>query len=411
VFRYVILKKVLWINHFVPFPPKGGLLIRTNGLLAGVGLEHKIYLLAMIQPRLFKSYFSNAQEGIEKCKKALGGIVTEQEFIPFEAENYGMGRLLPLVQSLFSVSAYSVVWLRNKQLKQRIRELLASEHFDVIHLDTMELIESLPPTNVPIVINHHNAEHEMLLRRAAKESSLLKKILFRFEALKLAKFYRKNMHKAALHLACSKEDILSLTKFSPSSRFELVPNGVPVGDTPLPSRSKKLLFVGGLDWYPNRDAIEVFLESAWPLISETIPDISLEIIGKNPSEKILQLAKKYSNVAVLGFVDDISLNYKNVLAFICPLRDGGGTKLKVIDAMANRLPVIGSDIAFEGIAVSHLENGLVANNIDEIISCINVLKSDSTSWDRISSGAYSLVKKQYDVSAIAKKYAGILQSV
>src|SRR5690606_17818455 len=136
-----------------------------------------------------------------------------------------------------------------------------------------------------------------------------------------------------LHLVCSGDDAERLSAIAKDIHIEVIPNGIDVrqvvevkGDES--EAAPRLLFIGGLDWYPNADAINFFVEDVWPVITAAIPSTQIDIVGKNPSDVLKAFASADKRVHLHGFVDDIEPFYAACTVYVCPIRDGGGTKLK-----------------------------------------------------------------------------------
>ncbi|MDM7859647.1 glycosyltransferase family 4 protein [Alteromonas sp. ASW11-36] len=405
---------VLWLNHFVPYPAKGGLLIRTHGLLECVTKAHKVTLVCLIQPRLLTPYFNSVEQGLAEAKTFYENRGVEVHFFEMPAEKSTKARLWTAFYSLFSARPYSVNWLRAPKCKVFLKRLLKERTFDFIHVDTMGLIDHLPREQrfeCPVVINHHNAEHAMMERRAQKESNILKRWYYQLEARKIACFDADRMQKYQRHIVCSAPDGQALKALNSKIETSVVPNGVPflpeVKRTPIKGQ---LLFIGGLDWYPNTDAITFLLRDVCPMIIDRGLDVKIDIIGKNPSEEITALAQRYDFIEIHGYVDDISIFYAQAQAFLCPLRDGGGTKLKVLDAMNHGLPVIGTDIAFEGIAIQDGASGFKAESANEICDTIEKLLNSAAELDLVGVRARKLIKDEYDSHAISQNYTEFIQS-
>lgn len=400
-------KRVLWINHFVPYPAKGGLLIRTHGLLSAVVKEHDVTLLCVVQPRLIEPYFKDLESGLKEAKDFYQGQGVNIEFFVMPAEKSRLSRLLVAFTSLFSGAPYSVRWLDSPQLTARLRTINI-QSFDYVHVDTMGLMAMLPELKgeTPITVNNHNAEHVMMARRACKESNWLKRFYYQLESKKIAQFDSHHMQVVKSHIVCSPEDKDSLAALDPSLAIDVVPNGVSY--LPAPKRQPSIgrfLFVGGLDWYPNTDAILFLLDEVCPRLQSLGANIKIDIVGKNPSVEIVDKANRFNFVQLHGYVDDIELMYANAQAFLCPLRDGGGTKLKVLDAMNHGLPVIGTEIAFEGIAVEDGVNGFLTETAEQICTVVGSILENLDFSERVGSEARALVKNRYDSNVISKKYA------
>lgn len=405
--------KVLWINHFVPYPAKGGLLIRTSNLLTASVIAHHVDLVALIQPRLVRAYSPSLALGLERSRAALSGLVDALYMVTIPSERSALHRLATLIRSTLTNRPYSVCWLASDAAKELINKLLVTHDYDLIHLDTAALLPLLPINlTVPVVVNHHNAEHHMMRRRAQQERNWFKKILFLDEARKIRHFDRNKLGRIRHNIVCSEDDKKRLEALGvEANRVSIVPNAVAVPEHCQRSPDKnKLLFVGGLDWYPNKKGIEWFLRHIWPTLSAQYADLSLDIIGKCPSRTMTQLVAGSERVRLHGYVEDIGLYYRNALAFISPIFDGGGTKLKVLDAMANAIPVIGNSLAFEGIAVTDQLNAFIANDSRSYGAAVALLSEGHKGAD-LGRRAQALVAEKYSAIKVGNAYAMLIQSL
>ena len=370
-------------------------------------------MVCLIQPRLVAPYFDSVEEGIVQisqwCKEH--GITLYAFRMPSEKST--ASRYYTALAALFSSKPYSVKWLTSPEIQRFLSEKLQNESFDAVHIDTMGLLDNIDETLLPssVIVNHHNAEHIMMARRASKEPNPLKRLYYALEAKKIKAYDENKIRCYKHHIACSSPDAEEIKRLGNGVSATVVPNGVTIKNgIERHPKIGRFLFVGGLDWYPNTDAIIFLLEHLAPKLSNKKDIIQIDIVGKNPNDRIIELANKFEFVKLHGYVDDIDAMYADAQAFLCPLRDGGGTKLKVLDAMMHGLPVIGTDIAFEGIAVVDRKNGFVCNSICEITSQIleMVSSNDNVDCENVGKSARELVKENYDATKIARKYSRTL---
>jgi len=404
-----VKKNVLWVNHFLPYPPRGGLIIRTNSLLKEVSKHHNVTLVSLVQPRLVAPYFDTVSEGVEQIRQWCEANNIKLHAFHMSSEKSKISRYYTAIRSLFSSKPYSVNWLVSPEMNEFLSTKLDTTQFDVVHIDTMGMLVNLEGLNLPdsVIINHHNAEHIMMARRAKKETNLLKSIYYTLEARKIFSYDSQKAQKFKSHIACSKPDAEEIEKLGSGVSATVVPNGVTVKPEVFRNPIQgQFLFVGGLDWYPNTDAIIFLLREIAPLLKDKADKIQIDIVGKNPNEAIVAAAEQFEFVTLHGYVDDIDTMYANAQAFICPLRDGGGTKLKVLDAMMHGLPVIGTDIAFEGIDTRDGETGYICNDAQSIVNLL-VAMADSSSeqFESVGQAGRQLVVSNYNATSIAQSYS------
>jgi glycosyltransferase involved in cell wall biosynthesis len=320
-----------------------------------------------------------------------------------------------VIKSLFSSKSYKERWAYSQELSNSIKLHISENDFDVVHFDTISLLQyrSLFPKDQVIAINHHNIESAMLSRRACKQTNLFKKIYFHIEAKKIEILEKKHC-KSVVNLVVSDLDKSRLNNIVTDCEVEIIPNGVDIDyfkRVNSPYIENSLLWVGGLTWYPNTQAVLYTLKEIWPLLTKSVPDAKLFIIGRNPPESIIKEVEKYKNIHLLGFVDDIRPTMCSVSGFICPITDGGGTRLKVLNALALGSPLIATSMACEGVPVVDGVNVLLAETPEEFVKQSERLFRDSTLRKSISDNSRKLIEEDFDFVAIGKKLNNIFESI
>jgi polysaccharide biosynthesis protein PslH len=192
--------------------------------------------------------------------------------------------------------------------------------------------------------------------------------------------------------------------------ISIVSNGV---DTrtylpfPLEGRGKNILLIGSMDYKPNVDAALYFMGDIFPAVRKRHPDCTLTIVGKTPPDDIQRLAEE-PGVNVHSNVADVQPYYQKALVSVVPLRSGGGTRLKILEAMAFGTPVVSTSIGCEGLDVENNRNILIADDPVDFAGQIITLLTDLKLWNRISLNGRDLVQENYDWEQISRKYRAIL---
>jgi polysaccharide biosynthesis protein PslH len=404
------MKKILWLSHLLPYPPKGGVLQRSYNLIKEASKNHKITLLAFNQGNLCKTR-QEMDEGITHLRQYCDFV----DLIEIESEKSKMAKLQLLLGGLLPGQTYTTDWLKSKKFNAVLEGTLASNEFDIIHIDTI----SLAPYVINLhqykkVLNHHNIESLMLLRRAKNEKNIFKKIYFHWEGLKLKQYEKKHCNKFNLNITCSNLDSDRLIEHAPGITCIDIPNGVDLSyfksaNPTLLDRS--IVFAGGLSWYPNHDAMTFFLKDVWPQLNIEVPDVKMTVIGRSPATWMIELQKQYPNLTVTGFVDDVRPYIDKAYLYVCPIRDGGGTKLKVLDALAMKKLLIAHPIACEGIAVVDGESVIFATTPEEYIVKIKESFANKTKSLEIAENGYQIIADQYDFIKIGEKLSLAYNSI
>lgn len=405
--------RILWLSHLVPFPPKGGVLQRSYNLLREVAKYHEVDLLAFHQPNLMRPLVSDLDEGINESKRVLGRICEKVEFVNIVSEQQYLGNYRLALKSLFTKDPYNINWLKSSEYTSALQKLINDIDYDLIHFDTISLVPYFKYVDaIPTVLDHHNIESHMLLRRSDNEKNVLKKWYFHQEGLRLQSIEKDYCPQFSLNITCSETDKQQLEMISPKSNIEVVPNGVDL-EYFRPDVSVKqgvsLLFIGTLNWYPNVEAVRFIAHKLWPALKAVIPQVSIDIIGAEPPEDILQVGEKDATFNVHGFVDDILPFINQAAVYVCPIMDGGGTKLKVLDALAMEKALVAHEIACEGIRVEDGKHVIFADSVNEYIDAIMFLIDNEELRIKMGRDGRRLVEEEYSYHKVGKNLSELYQ--
>ncbi len=406
--------KILWLSQLVPYPPKGGVLQRAYHLVHELSKHHTVDLIAFNQVDLMAPFFNNEKKGLQEAKTVLGKFCRHVEFVPIDCDETPYGKHFLALKSLLTKDPYTINWLKSKKFSTQLAQFLSNNHYDLVHLDTISLIPYLKQiTDTPIVLDHHNIESHMLLRRADNESSYLMQKYFRQEGKRLEAVEKEICPQFDLNITCSEIDRDRLIELTGSNNVEEVPNGVDTDyfkHDELIEPQPSLIFAGTLSWYPNIQAVRFIAYEIWPKIKIAFPDMTIDIVGANPPDDIKQLAEKDKGIRVHGFVDDVRPYIDRALAYVCPIDDGGGTKLKILDALAMQKAVIAHPIACEGIQIEEEKNVLFAKTADEYVAHIKRLMAEPDYKDNLGLNARQLIEDKYAYHIIGKNLATMYES-
>lgn len=399
--------KILWISHLVPYPPKAGVILRSYNLVRQLSRRHEVDLLAISQKGLIAPYFDSFEGGLTRCYDELSTFCGDVEFFPCNIDKNPGGRYWCALKSLFSTFPYSVNWLWSESLKNKLLYSIRNKSYDVIHFDTVGMMsyffEEMKASVVSL--NHHNIESHMLFRRIEKERNYLKKAYYFQEAKRVESLEKKYCKLVTTNLTCSDLDSARLAELVNSDNVKVIPNGV---DTqyfyPLEvsNASNKLIFIGTLDWYPNIRAVRFLAYKLWHVIKREVPEISIEVIGANPPADVVKFSQSNPGFEVRGFVDDIRPHMQSAAIYVCPINDGGGTKLKLLDAFSSGKAVIADPIACEGLNITDGKNVLLASTITEYVDKIKYLLANREMIKYIGENARSHVENHFSFDSIGE---------
>lgn len=401
---------ILWLSHNVPYPPIGGVLQRSYNLLRELASHHNIYLLAFNQKAILPS-----KRDIDRAKIELQKLCKYVEILPIPSDSSQLAWYTLVLRSLFTKDPYTVNWLKTRKMHERVQSVIQRVQFHIIHYDTLSLAEYFNATgNIPKVLNHHNIESAMMLRRAANETNIFARKYCQIEGSKLKKYEANICNKYAVNLTVSHLDKDILARTVKNKPIEIIPNGVDINYfRPNSGRIIKnsMIITGTLNWYPNRAATMYFIRKVWPLVRDALPNAQLIIAGKNPTQEMRKIAESEPNIKVTGFVDDIRPHLERAEVYVCPIQDGGGTRLKILDAMAMGKAVVSTSIACEGIDVTPDKNILIADTPEEFFYQIKRVFYNQDLRIALGRHARDLMIEKYSWKVIGSKMREIYETL
>jgi glycosyltransferase involved in cell wall biosynthesis len=393
--------RVLFLSGFVPYPPKGGCFQRNYNLIKRLGALNDVHLIALRHKGATHPREEMARSRDELLKHCLTVDVVDI------ADRTRRSRLMwQGVVGLLTGDPLSVALYRSDEVRQHIRRLIGQHKFDVAHLDTIGLAEYLPDVgSIPSIMTHHGAESFMIRRRIRHERNPLIKAFFIAEWLRLRRYERRKCPAVAMNVAMSELDQAILQGDAPGSRFCVVGNGVDVDVfTPgEPATAPAIIFAGRLDQYSNRVGILHFLRETWPLVREAHPTAVIHVIGMNPAQELSDIAARDEHVKLHGFVPDVRPYFRSATVAICPVRDGGGTRIKILDALAMGIPMVSTTIGAEGLAVTPEHDVLIADSPEQWASQIGRVFQDTQLRSRLSTNGRKMVVSRYSWDALAER--------
>lgn len=390
------MTKILWLSHLLPFPPKGGALQRSFHLIRGATQFGDVDLVSFRQAALHPD-----AQATEDAKTALSADVNVRAIFDLPADRSSLSKAWLLLTSSVTREPYTIRWNSDERLRQFLES--NSEVYDLVHFDTIGMFQyrSLFPT-AAWVLNHHNVESEMVARRADRSRIALRAYL-KWEAHRLQRWENSYGPEADAHLVVSELDRDRLLSIMPTSDVLVVENPTDCEYFKYSGCSKEegsIIFVGRIDAYANSKAVRWIREEIWPMIRDATKGCKLSIVGRGPHRDILDWGDREAAVEVTGFVDDVRPWMNRAQVYLCPIRDGGGTRLKILDAMAMELPLVCHPMALEGIDAQHEEHVLLAESAKEFADACLRLLSDSDLRNQLGRRARKLVEERYALPTV-----------
>jgi glycosyltransferase involved in cell wall biosynthesis len=393
--------RLLWISQNVPYPPKTGVLQRNYNLIREASTFADVHLVAILKQDILPTFEEHT--AVRELKK----ICTRVDAVRLPVEESRVRFFGTVIASLFTRTPFTVNWATSPVLRDGLARALETGPFDVVYFDTISLAGYRGMmAGSALALNHHNIESLLFQRRIEYERHPLKRLYFGIEAKKLRRYEAEVAAAFDTHLVVSDLDGERLREIRPGISTTVVANGVDVDYFRSSGTAREpahLVMVSGMNWFPNRDAVLFMIEQIWPRLSQTLPDARLTIVGASPPPAVTELAARDSRVRVTGFVDDVRPYMDRAQVYLCPMRDGGGTRLKILDALSMGVPIVSTTMGLEGIHVEPEHDVLVANTPEEFVTQIGRLTADAELRARLSANGRAFVEEHFAWSAIGRR--------
>jgi len=385
--------KVLWLSHFVPFPPRGGARQRSFNLIRFLSQKHEVFLIAL-------NHSGEPKDLLSEHVKQLRSCCADVQVWGLPHSWKGLSWWARLAVSPLRSYPYECLALSSQKLVHQWQTTVSNYTGALVHYDSIDLaLFFTPPGAHRRTLNHHNCESAMTYRRAQKEPNLLKKAFLRQQAHKLESLERASCHQFDVNLVVSEADRRNLRSVNPDAHIHLVENGTdtdyftPSKVTPEPM---SLIFAGDLSWYPNVSAIQFFVHEVWPLLKREIPEARLYLAGRLPAPAVVRIAERVPGIVLAPDPEDIRPWLARAEVFVCPITDGGGTRLKILDAFAMGKPVVTTTIGCEGIHATPGDHLLVADTPQDFAAQTLLALRDESLRRRLGTRARTLAEQRYN---------------
>jgi polysaccharide biosynthesis protein PslH len=388
--------KVLWLKSDFPLPADTGGKIRTMNLLSALAKLCDVTFLSYVPPELDGKWI-NQMRGF--------GVKVESVLQP-EENKEGLAFKLRVLTKLLSSRPYIVNKYITPEMIQRINKITAEQQIDVVVCDFLEMAWSAEHLGgIPKVLFEHNVETLIWRRYHEVEKAFLKKLYFAYEKKRLERFERDGCARFDQVLTVSDNDGELLRREFGLRRYVTIPTGVDTGFFhPLGRETRnRLVFCGSMDWMPNIDGFWWFYREILPIIRQDIADVSFAVVGRRPAEDIVKVGQDDKSVTITGTVADVRPEVAAGQIYVVPLRVGGGTRIKIYEALAMRKCVVSTTIGAEGLPLTDGVNIVLADGENEFAKKVTELLHDDNKRNRIAEAGYRLVTEKYSWNKAAEK--------
>ncbi len=391
------------LTPYLPYPPASGGQIRTLNLLKHLSKNHSITLIALYKTEKEKEYASYLKS---YCKEIYLCKRPEKPWLPVN-----------ILKSITSSQPFLIIRNYSVEARERVEKLLSKNHYDVIHAETFYIMPHIPKTTTPIFLLEQTIEYEVYQHWVNKLPFFLKPLLH-IEILKLKLKEREYWRRAFFVGTVSNVDQNKIKQLEPEINSVIIPNGAGDDmfvDTLHEKNLKKptLLFVGSFYWLQNTEAAEYLLTQIYPKLIKIMPNIEIIIAGQNAATKLQPTSG--SNIKIVDVAQDDSSTmeklFKEATLLVAPIFGPGGTRLKILAAMASGLPVITTDTGASGLELKDNRDIFIANTANDFIEKIPVILNDKKLYETIRKNAFDIAKHKYSWNSISKELEIVYKSI
>jgi len=387
--------RIAWVKVNGLWPLNSGGRLRSFNILAELSQRHEI--------RLFTTHAAGDDHETLKERLPRCSVVS----VPFAAPRRATAYLRTAMRAAWSRDPVGIWRWRIPQLRAAVGRCLDCDWPDICVADFLVAATHVRlQGRTPVVLFEHNVEYAVVERLREFERRRWRRVLLGLEAARMRQYERSVVSKADLTIAVSEADRARLTSLAPRARLRVVPTGVdttffhPNGDE---DGSPRLVFVGSMDWYPNADAVLYLLDHVLPLIRRAVPHVKVTVVGRNPTANVRARARG-AGIDVTGTVDDVRPYIRQASVCVVPLRIGGGTRLKIFEALAMGKPVVSTGIGAEGLPLVPDEHFVLADDPRDFARAVVDLLADGGWRRKLGAAGRCLVQARYSWPAVAGEF-------
>ena len=396
--------KILFLSQRFLLPMDTGGKIRTGKILEQLSKLHDITLVSNVEYPKDEQYLLHVHN-----------LCTSFIAVPWkETKRYTFLFFARLFLQMFSIYPVSALNDYSKNLKHIIEQEIANGNYDLAICDFVQsalMFKNIK--TVPTLLFQHNVESMIAKRHIERAGNILSKAFWWLQWKKMFAYETNACSSFDTVIAVSEKDKALFRELYESQNVETIPTGVdvdyykPISD--VEEKKNSLVFCGSMDWLPNEDAINYFIDDILPLVKLEIPDITLTVVGRNPSPAMQKKVENCPEVSLTGWVDDTRPYLAQNSLFIVPIRIGGGTRMKIFEAMAIGKAVISTTIGAEGLPLLDGENIVFADDAMIFSSAINELLVNKEKKEEIVKNAKNYVEYNFSWQKVSVFFSNICE--
>lgn len=384
--------KLLFLTGNLPYPPTDGWKIRVFSLLKGLAQRHEVTVLSFMR-RIDDAL---AVEQLRDHGITVHVLPRDSRYSP-----------ITLAQGLIGGTAFPILNYRDDRMMRLVTKVMQNDQFDLVQSESMHMAQYCLDLPLPTILDLHNIESLLMKRYAKQEANPLKRAYAEITWRKLATYEREVCGRFTHCLTCSDEERVLLQTRARVDRVSVIPNGV---DTvahggkdwqvqPTFDHEERIVFVGRMDYHANVEGVRWFCRSVWPRIRKSRPQAVFQIVGGHPLPTISRLARA-GEIEVTGFVTDVRPYVQQASVVVVPLRIGGGTRLKILEALAMGKALVSTTVGAEGIDASPSRDLIIADRADDFADHVVSLLDQPEVRHKLGTAGRRLVEDRYNWDTI-----------
>jgi len=395
--------RILWVKADKLLPVENGGNIRSYHVLRHLSSRHEL---------TFCSYYGGDPDAAyeRELNRQLSGSVA---IWTGKRELSGAVRAMDYLFHLRNQAPYAVSRFASSKVQRQLADWFREKRFDVALCDFLDVAVNFPERlTIPSVLFQHNVESQIWRRHASTARNPAMKAMYGVEFRKMLRYEQNEVRRFHHVIAVSQSDRALMKQWVEDDRITVVPTGVDLGayqpDSNAPQPAPLVTFVGAMDWEPNADGVDYFCNDIWPAIRAEVPGVRFRIVGRNPGKRVLKWASE--SIEVTGRVPSVVEHLQQSAVVIVPLRIGGGTRLKIYEAMATAKAVVSTTVGAEGLDVHHGRDIVLADDPRSFAQAVIMLLRDRELRRRYEKAAGETAAR-YGWPAIGDRFSEVLQSV
>jgi glycosyltransferase involved in cell wall biosynthesis len=394
--------KILMLVPYLPTITMSGGQTRWYNIIKYLSREHDITLFSLIKDESERKFIPELKKYCTKVR------VFSRPKRPWTLRNF--------LLSIFG--PFPLLVIRNQSLEERsaIKKELEGNDYDLIHAETFYVMPHLGKTDVPTILVEQTVWHDVYRHYVENEVPIFLRPFYMLDVLKIRYWEKHYWRKADKLFAVSLEDRNAMKSLVPNKNVGIIPNGVDsayfAGKKVDRKKPPRVLYgVTNFEWLQNQEATEILIQKVWPEIKKSDPDVKVWIAGRKMPKWLIELSKRDGDVEISENIPDARDAYRKASVMVAPIKGSGGTRLKILEAMASSLPVVSTSIGVAGLKIKDGSEALISDTYTGLAEKAVMLLAHPKKAERIGEAGRQHVRKYFDWSSIVKKHDPIYREL